>query len=214
MNDDVGAVFDWTHEVRRRERVVDDQRKPVFVRDARHGLDVQHVDLRVADRFGEDRLGVRPDRAPNALDVADIDERDVYAEPRKRMRKGVVGAAVQRVRGDDGVAGLRDVEQRVDVRGLSARNAERRDAAFELRDALFEHVRRRIVDARVDIAELFEREKACGVIDVIEFVRRRLIDWNRTRFGRGIARVAAVDGDRVKPRRAFGGCNRHEYLLA
>jgi len=25
--------------------------------------------------------------------------------------------------------------------------------------------------------------------------------------------VAAVDGDRIKPRRVFGSCNRHEYLL-
>ena len=43
VDDDVGAVLDRAAEVRRGERVVDDQRRAVLVRDLRHRLDVEDV---------------------------------------------------------------------------------------------------------------------------------------------------------------------------
>jgi hypothetical protein len=56
VDHDVGAPFDRAAQVRRCERVVDDQRQPVLVRDRRHGLRVQHVAGGVADRLAEERL--------------------------------------------------------------------------------------------------------------------------------------------------------------
>ena len=64
VDHDVGAPLDRAAQVRRRERVVDDQRQVVLVRDGRHGLDVQDVPARVADGLAEERLRVR--RGPPA----------------------------------------------------------------------------------------------------------------------------------------------------
>ena len=58
MQDDVGAPFDRAAEVRRRERVVHDQREFVIVRDGRNRRDVEHVTGGVPDRLGEEGLGV------------------------------------------------------------------------------------------------------------------------------------------------------------
>jgi hypothetical protein len=185
-------------EVRRRERVVDDQRDLVLARDARDRLDVEHVDLRVSDRLREDRLRVIADRRAERVGFRRVDEGDVDAELRKRVRERAVRAAVERCGGDDVIAGTRDVEQRVDVRRLTARDGERTDAALERRDALFEHVARRVHDPRIDVAEFLQREQARGVFGIVERVRRRLIDRDRARFRVRIARMTAVNGGRIE----------------
>ena len=65
-------VAEWTtmsaphsigrHRIRRGERVVDDQRDAVLVRDLGDRREIGDVAGRVADRLGEERLGVGPDR--------------------------------------------------------------------------------------------------------------------------------------------------------
>ena len=56
--DDVGAVLERPAQVRRGERVVDDERHAGVVRDRGERRDVADVELRVADRLGVDRLRV------------------------------------------------------------------------------------------------------------------------------------------------------------
>ena len=53
VHDDVGAVLDRPAQVRRRERVVDDQRHAARVRDLGERGEVGDVAVRVADRLGE-----------------------------------------------------------------------------------------------------------------------------------------------------------------
>ena len=120
VHDDVGAELERTDQVRRRDRVVDDQRQVVLVRDARDALDVEDVDLRVADGLGEEQLGVRADRGgPLGRVVLVLDEGDLDAELGERVLEQVVRAAVDRARRDDVVAGARDVEHRVGDRRRS-----------------------------------------------------------------------------------------------
>ena len=79
--------------------------------------------------------------------------------------------------------------------GLSGRDRERADAAFEFGDALFKHRSGRIRDPAVAIAFRFEVEQSGAVIGAVEGVGDRLVDRNRDRFGRWIGVVAGVNCD-------------------
>ena len=80
-------------------------------------------------------------------------------------------------------------------RGLSGRNRERADAAFEFGNALFEHGGGGIGDPAVAIAFGFEIEQGGAVIGAVEGIGDGLVDRNRDRFGRGIGVVAGVNCD-------------------
>jgi hypothetical protein len=98
VHDDVGAVLERADEVGRRDRVVDDERHAGLVRDVGDRADVEHVDLRVADRLGEEELRVRADGAAPLLGVVLVlDEGDLDAELGERVLEEVVGAAVDRL---------------------------------------------------------------------------------------------------------------------
>ena len=118
-------------------RVVDDQRHARLVRDAGDRLDVEDVAARVADRLGEEQLGVRPHGgAPRVEVVRVLDEGDLDAELGQRVVEQVVGAAVERRAGDDVVAGPGEVEDRQRLGRLAGGDRDRRDAALERGDAL------------------------------------------------------------------------------
>jgi hypothetical protein len=96
VHDDVGAVLERPDEVRRRDRVVHDERHARGVGDPRDPRDVEHVDQRVGDRLGVERLGVRlRGRAPLLEVVGLVDERDGDPHFRERVVEQVVGAAVE-----------------------------------------------------------------------------------------------------------------------
>lgn len=105
-----------------------------------------------------------------------VDEGHLDAELRQRVLEQVERAAIERRRRDDVVAGLGDVEDREGLGGLPGRDEEGTDATFERGDALLDGVLRRVHDARVDVAELLEREQVCRVLGVLEDVGGRLVD--------------------------------------
>ena len=194
VDDDVGAVLERAQQVRRRERVVDDERDPGVVGDRADALEVEHVTLRVPDRLAEERLGVRLDGGPPRVEVVGVvDERDLDAELRERVVQEVVRAAVQRRRRDDVASGLGEVQQRQRLRRLPARSGERADAALQRGDAIFERRLRRVHDAGVDVAELAQPEQICRVVGVAEHVARRLVDRHRPGAGGRVGRGARVD---------------------
>ncbi len=182
-------------------RVVDHQRDAVGVRNTGDALDVEHVVLGVRDDLAEEHLRVRLDgRFPLGEVVGIVDEGDLDAELRQRVVQQVVGAAVQRRRGDDVVAGLAQRHERERFGSLTGCNGERAGepdrrgaAAFERVDAGFERGLRRVHDAGVDVADLGEAEQVGGVVGVAELVRRRLIDRHRPGAGGRIGLAADVN---------------------
>ena len=65
--------------------------------------------------------------------------------------------------------------------------------ALQLRDALLEHVARRVHDAGVDVAEHSQPEEVGGVLRVVEHVARRGVDRHGARVGGRVGRLAGVD---------------------
>ncbi len=72
--------------------------------------------------------------------------------------------------------------------------AERRHAALERGDALLEHVRGRVHDPGVDVAELLQPEQARGVLGVVEHVGRGGVDRDGAGVGRRVGDLAGVEG--------------------
>ena len=98
MYDDIGAEFDRTAEIRRSKRVVDNERNARFVRDSCDGLDIEHVDLRVADGFGVQELGLLGNRFPEIFRIVRVDECGIDAELTQIDLEQRVSAAVKRAR--------------------------------------------------------------------------------------------------------------------
>ena len=83
VNDDVRAVFKRTDEVRRRNRVVDEERDAGFVSNSGHALDVENVDAGVGDGLAKERLRVGANRVPPLVEVVLVlNERHVDAKLR------------------------------------------------------------------------------------------------------------------------------------
>ena len=110
MHDDIRAVRQRLHQIRRRHRIVDDQRQAVLMGDGRHCRDIQCVQFRIADGFGIDRPGLRRDRPAEILRVGRVHEPDLNAQLGEGVVKERVGAAVQTRRGYDLIAAVRQRE--------------------------------------------------------------------------------------------------------
>ena len=90
--------------------------------------------------------------------------------------------------------------------GLTRRQQQGRDAAFERGDALLDDVLRRIHDPGVDVAGLGEAEQRGGVLGAVERVRRGLVDRQGACVGRdvrGLARVHLLGFERPILGRVF-----------
>ena len=234
--DDVGPVLDGAaEEAAGAERVVDDERHAVVVRDVGNPLEVGDVEAGVADRFEVDRLRVLVDQALDGVRVVAVG--DVHVEPAagEGVFKLVVGAAVEVARRDDVVAVLAERVEGEELGRLPAGRRDGHDAAFEGRHPLLEHVVRRIHDAGVDVAELLEGKEVGPVLRIVEGVGRGGVDGHGPRasgwvrllprvqlkgFVAGLVRVVggavvgahknSLDGseDKSPSRRAVGGLKK------
>ncbi len=175
--DDVGPVLDRAaQEARRPERVVHHQRHAVGVGDVGDPLEVRDVEARIADRLQVDRLRVRVDQAFDRVGVVAVGDVDVEAAAREGVLELIVGPAVEVARGDDVVAVLTEGVEGQKLGGLPAGGGDGRDAAFERGHPPLEDVVRRVHDAAVDVAELFEGEEVGPVLRIVEGVGGGRVD--------------------------------------
>jgi hypothetical protein len=146
-------------------------------------LEVGDIAQRVADGFAEDSLGLAVDQLLEGVRIAVVGEADLDAVLRQGVGEQVVGAAVQRARRDDVVAGLGNGLDRGGDRGHAGGKGQRGNAAFHRRDALFQHVLRRVHDAGVDVAGNLQVEQVGAVLGAVEGVGGGLVDRHRDGLG-------------------------------
>ena len=150
---DVAPEIERAAEDRGRERVVDDQRYAVLVRDLRELGDVEHHAGRVCDGLTEYALGVRTERLLYLRGgCIRIDEREFDSELLEGYRKEIERTAVYLRGGDHMVAGVADVEDGKCGRRLSGRGEDGCHSAFEGGDLLGHLVIGRVRKTRVEIS--------------------------------------------------------------
>ena len=198
MDDQVGAELERPAEVRRRERVVDDERRADLVRDRRGELDVEHVAAGVRDRLGEQRLRVRGDGAAPAVGVVHVHPVQGDLELAGEVVELRGRAAVERLRDRDPVARLEQHEEEPGLRGEAARESDGTGAALEVRKALLERGHGRIHDPAVDVAVLLQVEVGRRRFRVLEHEPGGLVDRRRARAGVRIRPLPGVHGARVE----------------
>ena len=149
VHDDIGAMLDRPQKDRRRHGIVDDQRQPVRVRDFGERLDVADVAGRIADGFAKDRARGFVDQRRDVRGAVARGEARLDAVAPQRVGEQRVRRAIELRRRDDAAAAIGERQKGVGERGLARRDGERRDPAFEQRDALLQYVGRRIGDPAV-----------------------------------------------------------------
>ena len=115
---------------------------PFVVRDLRQGLDVDHVDRRVADHLGVERLRLRRHGSLPLVEVGAVDEARIDADLPEAHVELLEAPAVEAPRRDELVAGLHQREQRQVLSRLPGGRRHRSDPVLERGDALLEHRRR------------------------------------------------------------------------
>ena len=160
--------------------------------------DRENGQLRIGQRLGVIGAGAGVGGAAEILRIGRIDEAHLDALVLQRVGEQVPGAAVEIGRADDVVARAREVLDREGRGRLPRGQRQRGDAAFERRDALLQHVVGRIHDARVDVAELLQREQVRGVLGVAELIGGGLIDRHGDRAGGRVGAPAGVKGERFR----------------
>ncbi len=93
MHDDIRAVLEWLHQVGCRQRVIEDERQPIFMRDIGDRANVQRIQARIADCFREHGFGTLVDSGAQVLRVAAVKETGRNADLGQRVVEQVVGAA-------------------------------------------------------------------------------------------------------------------------
>lgn len=193
---DVGAVVDGPYQSDP-HRVVHDQRDAGVVRDGRNGLEVRHVELGVADRLGVYRPRPRRDRPPHGVRIPRVDEADRASELGEGMMEEVVRPPVEVVGRDDLVAEAGDRQERVGDGRLARGHTQSASAALEGGDTLLEDIGRRVHQARVDVAELFERKEIGSMLTAPEHVRHGLVDGHGPCSGSRVRLLAGVQREGI-----------------
>ena len=180
---DVNAEFNRAAENRSRERVVHNHRNAVLVGNVGKALEVEHLARRVSNRFAEEALGVR---AESLLDffVAGVlvHERAFNTELLHRHGEEVARTAVNSGSADEVVACFADVEDGVEVCGLTGTRKHRSDTTFESSNLVGDGVVSRVLQTRVEVAGSLQVEQVRHVVGGFVLERGALVDGKDARF--------------------------------
>ena len=165
--------------------------------DGRDGFEVGHFERRIGNGFGEQRAGIGVDGGGEIVGIVGIDEAHLDAEVRQDVLELGVGAAVEVSGGNDVVARLGEVDDRVEDRAGAGSHGHGAEfgRAFEQGNAFFKHLGGRVGQPGVDVSEFLQGEEIGRLFGAVEHERAGAVEWHRGGAGGGVAGVAAVQGD-------------------
>ena len=132
VSDNVGTPLKGTAVDGSGEGVIDNKGYAVLVGNAGKLLDIQYLTARIGDGFTKQGLGVGTECLVDFLLAGLLrNERAVDAQFLQRDTKEVVSATIDLIGGDKVVASLTDVEQGIEVCGLSAGGQHSANTTFQ-----------------------------------------------------------------------------------
>ena len=152
----------------------------------------------ITDGLGNDEPRVRPDRGAELVERARLHERRGDAEARQRVCQEIDGAAIERGRRHDVVAGIHQRRDAQVHRRHAARGADRADAVLQRRQPLLEHRGRRVRNAGIDVSGAFQVEQRRRMVGILKHIGSGLVDRNCARAGGGIGMLARMQAQGFK----------------
>ena len=199
MNDDVSTVLDRTDLYRGCEGVIDDEREVMLVCNFYPLIEIEDLAVRVTEGLGIEGLRVRLDGCLYLLVVVRIYESGGYTVVCKSMCEVVVGSAVDVLRGNDVVAGMRNGLKCVGNGSGTRCDTECGDTTLEGGHSLLEDILCRVCQSRIDVSCILQCETGSGMIGIVEDEGAGLVDRNRSCAGRRIRILLSyVDGLGIK----------------
>ncbi len=176
MNDNVYAVFERSEKNRRRNGIIANHRHTMFMSYVGDLIILQNIILRVAKGLDINQPGIVFYRLSKILRVFRVDESYFNAEFGESMVEERHRPAVKRIRGHDMTAGTANVEDAHIYCRLARAECQAAHSAFQGRQPLLQHIRRRIHQPCVDIAEFLQSEEIGGVIRILKYKAGCLIN--------------------------------------
>ena len=181
LDHEIGPELERATDIRARERVVDDVRRPVAVGQVRERAVVADERGRVRDGLRvQDPGRSRGERRADGVEIGHVDEVDVDPETREGPEELGPGRAVHRDRGHDPVARPEERRQRRVDGAHPRRQGHARLAAGELGVCRGERARRRVGDAAVGEAGLGIGRDPAQFVGVGRGEGRGLVDRARS----------------------------------
>ena len=219
LDDEVGTQLDRPAQVRRGERVVDDQQCAMGVGNPGQRRDVGNHDRRVRDRLDvEDAGRHRCELGFDRGEVGRVDERRADAQPPELVGEERAGRAVDRRRGQDPVAGPQDRGERGVDRSHPAGEDAGRLGALDRGDCLGQGRAGRVVEPGVGVTRARARRDRAEFLGISGRERRRQVERHGVRpLVDDRRRRGGLDGSRGKAAaRAIRGVRRalaHDRML-
>ena len=186
VNHNVRAVLDGPDQVGGAEGVVDDQGQAMLVGNGGDGVNVGNVGVGIAQSFQIDGLGVGPNGGLHFGKVVGVHKGGTYAEGGQRVGQQIVAAAIDGLLGHDVITGLSKSLNGVADGSRAGGGSQSGNAAFQCRDALFQHILSGIGQPTIDIACIRQTEPGGGVGGVLKDVGSGLVNGHGPGIGGGI----------------------------
>ena len=186
VNHNVRTVFDGAQQIGGGEGVVHHQGDVVAVRHFRQSFQVGDVPVGVAQSLSVDQLGVWLDGRLESRRISRIGKGHVQPLILQGVGEQVVSAAVQIGRGNDMIAGHRNVLHRIGDRRRPRGRHQRRRAALQRGQPLFQHVGGGVHQTGVDVAALSQTEATGCLGGVLEHIGGGSVDGHCSCVGGGV----------------------------
>ena len=192
VKNDISTQIEWPAQVRRGESGVDHQWQAVTVGDLSYCRYVEYFKAGVAQRFAEQQPGIGLDSRSESLRLARVDEGGLDAKARQRVFEQVVGATIERARGDDMRTCTHHSGDGEVTGSLAAGRGNCANAAFKRCYTFFQHGRGGVGDTRVDMPGTLYVKKCCSMVRTLEYIGRGLVDRSRPGPGDSIRSLASM----------------------
>src|SRR5579862_3580173 len=159
MHDNVRAMLDRAAEIGSRERIVDDQRDARVVRECCERAQIGNDARRISDGLHEDQPRLRPNCGAHRAEIVGGYERRLDSHSLDRYGKLRHRTAVDVLRTNEMVAGLREREHHAELRRKPAGESDAAEAALQTRHPFFECSDRGIANTAVDVPVTAQRKE-------------------------------------------------------
>ena len=168
MSYDMCAIFDWSAKSRCGKSIIHDERNFHLVCRLGELFDIQNAESRVAKRFSEECLCIRPLQLDDFLHFHIlIKELHINSQSSERDVEQIVCSAVYICTAEHMISCFADIEQSNQVGGLTGRRCHSACTGFQESHLLFQIVNCRAAQSGIHMIRAVQIEEFCNIMCVV-----------------------------------------------